>query len=262
MVAQHFREKLKDASAPFTDEVLDAMSDTDACDWLERNSDDPLLFHGCHDLTGKPKFLSRLDPPAISDHQMWFRDTETTYVALRVLAAADDSARIFYGICFHLCQQVIEKGVKAILALQCSKNGVAFKPKTYSHNLSDAIAAISTSLLPAAKSSRLRQVAEIFGADQRDYYVGKYAVDTGGGMGVGLDQMRPFDCSMRIVYDLFRSQLASQFSSVIDHIANDTESPGLFFVRCGIGPQQIKRALFWRNPVFFPNWESHFRNAP
>ena len=66
MVSQHFREMLQAASATFADEELDAMDDSAAVWWLERNSDDPWLFHMSHDLLGNPKFLTLGEDPSLN----------------------------------------------------------------------------------------------------------------------------------------------------------------------------------------------------
>ena len=165
MLSQHFREKLQGACAPFAEEALDAMDDWEAIAWLERNSDDPWLLHGSHDGHGRPKFIGRREPSVERDPYAWFGDAEVTYVALRVLLAADGVMVRFHALGFHLCQQVIEKGVKSVLALQCLDNGDVFDPMNYGHGLMKGINAIRTSLLPAAKISRLREVAEAFGAE-------------------------------------------------------------------------------------------------
>ena len=157
----------------------------------------------------------------------------------------------FHRLGFHLCQQVIEKGVSSILALQCQKNRKKFKPRRYGHDLTKAVNAISTSLVPAAKVSRLREVAEVFKLGSS---VGKYAVNTGGGICVGLDWMRPIDCYMKIVFDIFQSDVTPRRNSFINRVIDGdafTSMPG----RCGRHSQNIMRALLWRNPVFFPNWE-------
>lgn len=256
MVSQHFREMLQAASAPFAEEALDAMDDGEAVSWLERNSDDPWLFHMGGDLDGKPKFLSPREPPAESDPYAWFDDAEVTYVALRVLLATGDLVHCFHALCFHLCQQVIEKGVKSILALQCLESGEEFKPRSYGHDLTKAIDVISTSLLPAVKVARLREVAEAF---ELGHSVGKYAVNTGGGMAVGIDWMRPVDCYMKIVYDLFQPRLASRRASFINRVVDSNAFGDNSLARCGIRGQDIKRSLLWQNPVFFPNWQDDCR---
>jgi hypothetical protein len=78
MVSKLFREKLKAASAPFSREMLDVMDDGSAVAWLERNSDDPWLFHCSRDLTGNPKFIDQRVPSVERDPDMWFNDTEVT----------------------------------------------------------------------------------------------------------------------------------------------------------------------------------------
>lgn len=255
MVSQHFREMLKTASAPFSSEELDAMNDGEAVAWLERNSDDPWIFHCAHDLNGHPKFIGQLEPSYEANPDKWFDDTEVTYLALRVLVAANDDVIWFHNICFHLCQQVIEKGVKSILALQCLKNGEKFTPKKYSHDLMASISEISSSVLPTAKVSRLREVADAF---KLGHFVGKYAVNTGGGMAVGLDWMRPIDCYMKIIDDLFHDRLERTF---IDRVIDGTAfgDAGISIIRCGISLKHIKLSLLWNNPVFFPNWQEDCR---
>ncbi len=105
--------------------------------------------------------------------------------------------------------------------------------------------------------SRLREVAEAF---ELGHSVGKYAVNTGGGMGVGLDWMRPIDCSMKIVYNLFRPRLAAaRRASFIDRVVDGGAFCGGSFARCGICKEDIKRSLLWRNPVFFSDWEDDCR---
>jgi len=249
MVSEYFREKLQAASAPFSRELLEVMDDGHAVAWLERNSEDPWLFHCCRDLNGHPKFLGPREPPVERDPDMWFDDTEVTYVALRFLLAANEAVTFFHPLCFHLCQQVIEKGVKSILALQCLQNGKKFAPKkNYSHRLIKAINEISPILLPETKVSILREVAEAF---KSGYIVGKYAVNTGGGMAIGIDWMRPIDCYMKIIYDLFHNRLSRSF---IDRVIDGTVFGSCPITRCGISVQNIKRSLLWQNPVFFPNW--------
>jgi hypothetical protein len=256
MVTQHFREKLQEACAPFTEEALEAMDDGQAVAWLERYSEDPWLFHCMRDLRGCPKFIGPRDPSVESDPYAWFNDAEVTYVALRVLLAANEEVGCFHGLGFHLCQQVIEKGIKSILALQCRESEVEFKPRSYRHGLTKTINAISTSLLPAGKVSRLREVAKAF---ELGHCVGKYAVNTGGGLAVGIDWMRPIDCSMKIIYDLFRPKLAAARStSFIDRIVDGRAFHG-GFAQCGISKENIKYCLLWKNPVFFPNWQGDCR---
>jgi hypothetical protein len=172
---------------------------------------------------------------------------------LRFLVAANEIVTFFHPLCFHLCQQVIEKGAKSILALQCLQKGTTFVPKDYSHKLIKAINNIDTTLLPTTKVSRLREVAEAFTSG---YIVGKYAVDTGGGMAVGIDWMRPIDCSMKIIYDVFQNRRARSF---IDRVADGTAFGDSIPARCGISAQNIKRSLLWQNPVFFPNWQEDCR---
>jgi hypothetical protein len=256
MVSEHFREKLQAASASFTAEALNMLDDDQAVAWLERNSDDPWLFHPGRDLKGNPKFIGPREIHVESDPDIWFRDAEETYVALRVLLAANDLGGFFGNLGFHLCQQVVEKSIKSILALQCLESGVEFNPKSYKHRLTDAINDINTSLLPAKKVSRLREIAEVFDID---YSVGKYAVNTGGGMAVGIDWMRPIDCVMKIAYDLFQPRFLTRGASLIDGVAHGNAFGGFSLARFGMRWQYIKRSLLWNNPVFFPNLQDDWR---
>ena len=255
MVSKPLRKMLIAASAPFDDNALDAMDDGQAYEWLDRNSDDPLIFHGCHDQEGRPIFIGPSQNHEESDPFTWFHDAEVTYVAVRTLLAADDNVHCFHALCFHLCQQVIEKGAKSILALQYMPNANEFKPRKFNHSSIQAINAIATSFLPAKKASRMRAVAEVFSVG---HFVGKYEVDTGGGLCMGLDHMRPVDGYMKIVYDVFKPKLAPRKASFIDRVASGTGF-GVSLPRSGIRLKNIRLALMWRNPLFFPDWENACR---
>lgn len=189
-----------------------------------------------------------------SDPYIWFMDTKQTYIAVRILSAVSDTTHLFLNLCFHLSQQVFEKGAKSLLAPHYHLLRKTFDPKKFNHKTSKVINKVCTSLLPARQASKMHEVADAF---KYGHEVGKYAVNTGGGMGIGIDWMRPIDCYMKIVYDIFKPKLTPR-GSMIDGVIEDTvfHSSG---IRCGISQNDIRRALLFKNPVFFPDWEIQFK---
>lgn len=252
MVGDHFRKKLRDSAAPFDDAYLDSVDDNFAVAWLERNSDDPWLFHMMRDRkTGKPVFTEKAKQGAYPKEELpgiWFNDAEETYLAMRLMSsAAEASGRLFFGLTFHLAQQVIEKGAKAIVCLQDPSTNLKIK---FGHDLSTIIDHIDAGMVSIDRKSRMKEVAEAFDIGKE---VGKYKVETGGGFGMGLDWARPIDFYMKTVYNVFKPKLKDRLHSEIDAIADGRA------VRFAIRPfavkvEQIQYALFWNNPIFFHDW--------
>jgi hypothetical protein len=110
MAEKCWRDLLQAEGAPFDDAALNAMTDSEAVHWLERHSDDPLLFHGGRDKNGDPAFFTKRDPAPEDDPFLWYSDMEETYIACRLISASATETALMFGLVLLLAQQTMEKG--------------------------------------------------------------------------------------------------------------------------------------------------------
>ena len=201
MVTEDIWYRMRRNGAPFSEEELARMSDDEAQVWINDHPEDidPWAFHGMRKIaSGLPIFLDKANSENEVALLSWFHDAEHTYVAMRLLLASEMPS-ISY-LCIHLMHLCIEKGAKALLALQCERSGSRFKPRAYNHRLGKMLADISLSEIRPNKLSVMKAVAKPF-EDMAE--TGKYLVNTAGGQAPGIDWCRPIDIYMKIVWEVF-----------------------------------------------------------